>query len=177
LKTALSCERYKACKLDELILNKFPDLIYVYIPFNHLRDLEIKDSEEIEVLFYNNNNLKELDISELTNLNQMHCYRNMLEPLDCHELRSLRELFAQENYCLKVVMLKLYPWLEQIDLAENVLISLDISRCKELIQFSYKDNKLIDIDLSNNVKLEDLYLSNNYFLPMNTKKVSCLEQL
>jgi hypothetical protein len=121
------------CKLDELILNKFPDLIHVHVPFNRLRKLEIKDYEEIEALFCNNNNLKELDISELTNLKKMHCYRNMLETLDCRELRSLRELFAQENYCLKEVKLKLHPWLEQIDLAENVLISLDISRCKALI--------------------------------------------
>jgi hypothetical protein len=51
------------CKLDELILNKFPDLIHVYVPFNRLRKLEIKDCEEIEVFFCNNNNLKELDIS------------------------------------------------------------------------------------------------------------------
>jgi Leucine-rich repeat (LRR) protein len=165
------------CKLDELILNKFPDLIHVCVPFNCLRKLEIKDCEEIEVLFCNNNNLKELDISELTNLKKMHCYRNMLETLDCRELRGLRELFAQENYCLKEVKLKLHPWLEQIDLAENELISLDISRCKALIQFSCRDNKLTDIDISNNVKLEDLYLSNNYFPPMDIKKFSHLEQL
>jgi Leucine-rich repeat (LRR) protein len=165
------------CKLDELILNRFPGLIHVYVPFNRLRKLEIKDCEEIEVLFCNNNNLKELDVSELTNLKKMYCYRNTLETLDCRELRGLRELYAQENYCLKEVKLKLHPWLEQIDLVENELISLDISRCKALIQFSCRDNKLTDIDISNNVKLEDLYLSNNYFPPMDIKKFSHLEQL
>jgi Leucine-rich repeat (LRR) protein len=107
----------------------------------------------------------------------MHCYRNMLESLDCRELRSLRELFAQENYCLKEAKLKLHPWLEQIDLAENELIPLDISRCKALIQFSCCHNKLTDIDISNNVKLEDVYLSNNYFPPMDIDKFSHLKQL
>jgi Leucine-rich repeat (LRR) protein len=107
----------------------------------------------------------------------MHCYRNMQETLDCRELRSLRELFTQENYCLKEAKLKLYPWLEQIDLAENELISLDISKCKALIQFSCWDNKLTDIDISNNVKLEDVYLSNNNFPLMDIKKFSHLKQL
>jgi Leucine-rich repeat (LRR) protein len=101
----------------------------------------------------------------------------MLETLDCHELRRLRELFTRENYCLKEAKLKLYPWLEQIDLAENELISLDISKCKALIQFSCWDNKLTDIDISNNVKLEDVYLSNNYFSLMDIKKFSHLKQL
>jgi hypothetical protein len=67
--------------------------------------------------------------------------------------------------------------LKQIDLAENELISLNISRCKALIQFSCWDNKLTDIDISDNVKLEDLYLSNNYFPRMDIKKFSHLERL
>jgi Leucine-rich repeat (LRR) protein len=89
------------CKLDELILNNFPGLIYIYVPFNCLRKLEIKDCEEIEILFCNNNNLKELDINELTNLKKIYCYRNMLETLDCRELRGLREFFATRKLLLK----------------------------------------------------------------------------
>jgi hypothetical protein len=40
-----------SCKLDEVILNKFSDLIHIYVPFNYLRKLEIKDCKEIEILF------------------------------------------------------------------------------------------------------------------------------
>jgi hypothetical protein len=95
---------------------------------------------------------------------------------------SLFIFFFSENFCsrqllLKRVKLKLHPWLEQIGLAENELISLDISRCKALIQFSCPDNKLTGIDISNNVKLEDLYLSNNCFPPIDISKFSHLDQL
>jgi hypothetical protein len=67
--------------------------------------------------------------------------------------------------------------LEQIDFPENMLISWDICRYHALIEYSYPDNKLTDIDLSDNVKLEDVYLSHNHFLSMNIKKFSHLKQL
>jgi Leucine-rich repeat (LRR) protein len=109
-----------------LILNNFPDLIHVCVPFNCLRKLEIQDYEEVDILFCNNNNLKELDVNGLTNLKKLHCYCNMLGILDCCDLRGLRELFEQDHYCLKEIKLILHPWLEKIDLGENEIISLEL---------------------------------------------------
>jgi len=64
-----------------------------------------------------------------------------------------------------------------LDLAENELTSLDVSRCKKLIEFSCRDNFLTELDLTSNINLGALYISNNFFPPTDVNKLSHLKNL
>lgn len=111
------------------------------------------------------------DISELQNVPEAPDMRiNWFELTNNNDEKSWtipafslhRDSIYLYGFNLQELSAELLPELKEIACGEMEIESLDLTKNKELIYLSAYDNKLTDIDISNNVNLQEVDLGGNY---------------
>ncbi len=81
--------------------------------------------------------------------------------LSIHSNENLETLNCVNNYLEEILLSDEYPALQVLDVSNNELSSVDVTRMPVLYNFSAENNQLTDIDLSANPALYRLMLGNN----------------
>lgn len=157
----------------------------------------IEGFQNLTSLKADNNKLKSIDLSANTELTELSLHFNELTAVNGLDATSkLKKLNLSWNY-LTNITLEL-PELEELNIEENDLTVLNVSKCpklesllaksnelkdfnpsqnKELSTLILSDNKLEGLDLNNNDKLELLWISANNLQVLDVSSLPSLHNL
>ena len=192
--TALTLLDCQGNQLSELDLSNNTALTELICRNNQLTELDLPSN--ITLLWCDKNLLAALDLSNNTALTSLSCSDNHLSELDLSNntaLTSLRclgnqlsELDLSNNTALTSLYCSISP--QQIDLTKTSLMELgvvgsklsriDVSELTSLTKLFCTDNKqLIELDLSNNTALTELYCVRNQLSELDLSNCPALTSL
>lgn len=169
-----SIDLSKCPALTSLIINNYS--ASKYAPQLESIDLSKNVNLESVQLQGNQNNygkLKKLDLSNNTKLTGMGLYvqYNELEELIIGE-NELTAINVQNNKLTSLDLSK-FPKLKSLYAADNQLKTIDATVCPNLAWFDVKNNQLEgDMDISNLEKLANVYVNNNKLTSIKVKDVT-----
>lgn len=76
-------------------------------------------------------------------------------------IRDLHELFILNRNISDLTGIKDFRGLEHLQINNNNITSIDLSRLTRLISFSCENNQLTSLDISNNPRLQNIFIDNN----------------
>lgn len=145
-----------------------------------LKNLNVRNCTNLQVLDCNMINLENLDVRGCTNLQSLNCSKNILETLDVSDCVNLQSLNCEYNH-LKTLDIRGNTSLQSLDCGFNGLESLNVSDCTN-IQFlhcyggryesgilpipypyfsCYEWNKLKNLDIKGCTNLQSLHCNGN----------------
>ena len=120
----------------------------------------IEGFQNLTSLKADNNKLKSIDLSANTELTELNLHFNELTAVNgLNATSKLKKLNLSWNY-LTNITLEL-PELEELNIEENDLTVLNVSKCPKLESLLAKSNELKDFNPSQNTELSTLILSDN----------------
>lgn len=134
-------------------------LYFLDLSNNNLASFDSKNFPNLKTLQLGGNGLVDLKISGSPLLEYLNCSYNNLINLDASGCPKLDHLFGRNNQ-LGLGYLNLPSSIEDLNLDDNKLTTLDVSNITNLRSFSCQDNNLSKLDVSNNLKLEYVYYNN-----------------
>lgn len=125
-------------ELEEVDLSGSPLLTHLFLGNNNIRQLDLTKNTLLEDVRIANNKLVSLDLSQNAVLGSMECHNNLLESINmnCPELRFF------------------WPFYNQIE-------TIDLSSCLKLREMDIRNNKLISLDVSENLEMTSLRVIEN----------------
>ena len=129
-------------------IDNFPNLKELKIVKSSIKNLNLSNNKELEILILESLALIELDITGCTNLIKLDCFATAINNLDVTKNINLKILLSQNSN----------------------LNSLDIRNNLKLITFGCSDNNISSLDISNNTLLEAVYASRNNLTALDFSK-------
>ncbi|MFZ5941169.1 MAG: leucine-rich repeat domain-containing protein [Bacteroidota bacterium] len=173
-------------------------LVHLEFLSNSISSIDLGSLEKLEFLGANTNNLSCIDLSKNNLLTQIDLQYNILDSINVSNLNNLQVLALYQNQLkeldvsnnpLLTNLVCSYNLLSSVDVSKNPLLiglglgfnnleELDVTKNTELTYLNVSYNKLNkEIDLSKNVKLQNLRLSGNRLPSIDLSAQSELMQL
>jgi len=140
-------------------IKAFINLDSLYCRDNDIRNLDVSNCTELELISCSINRITTLDISKNTLLEELYCYANQLSSLDVSGNLNLTILSCGLNQ-LTVLDVSNNAALIKLSCAGNNLTNLDVSNCVALNGLACSSNQLTSLNISSNNKLLDLFIQN-----------------
>lgn len=83
-------------------IEHFPKVWKIGCKNNKLRELDVRQNKDLEMLYCDHNNLVRLDLSQNTALTDLNCSNNQLENLDVKENTKLEKFWCSDNNLTKL---------------------------------------------------------------------------
>lgn len=131
--TTLRCQQNG---LKELNLKDNENLTELNCSYNQLTTLDVSKNAKLSILECYNNGMEELNLGDITNLSWLLCAENNLTELDVSKNRYLKRLHCRHNKLRRLVIGKNYS-LTMLYLMDNQLTSLDLNGKWEIWNFDY----------------------------------------
>ncbi|HMC00531.1 MAG TPA: T9SS type A sorting domain-containing protein [Flavobacteriaceae bacterium] len=184
-------------------IESFINLDTLNIRLNRIETLDISNLIGLKSLFCERNYLSSLDVSFLSNLETLNCYQNQLTSINLNSTNSLLYLdlggnpdlsinsFLQSNM-VNLTNLKTLKCsssgltnldfsilinLEELDLYNNLLTTLDVSNLTKLKVLTCQNNQLTSLNVSNLVDLENLTCSQNLIYDLDIGELTKITRL
>jgi len=125
----------------------FANLKKLYCNDNKLKELNLKDNENLTELNCSYNQLTTLDVSKNAKLSILECYNNGMEELNLGDITNLSWLLCAENNLTELDVSK-NPYLERLHCRHNKLRRLVIGKNYSLTMLYLMDNQLTSLDLN-----------------------------
>ena len=155
-------------KLSSIDLSKNTALESIYLSENQLTSIKLPSGSELEELALDKNKLTSIDLSGATGLARITIASNNLEALDLSKNANLISVYAASNK-IKTVNLN-NDNMALLDLYNNKLSSIDLSKVANLGYLNLSLNNLTTIDLSKVPHLVYLYISSNKLTKLDLSK-------
>lgn len=150
------------------------ELVRLWCPGWDIRKLSLpKSSAKLVDFDCEQNNLGSLDLTGLPNLEWLYCAGNNLATLDVSKNPKLINLSCgiETNHILGDEVLRgndlveldlsANPNIEYLLCDGNGISSVDVSKCKRLLNFNCSDNSIDGLNIAGNPRLEMLYCQDN----------------
>ena len=167
----LNCYNNNLTSLD---LSANIKLIGIACGKNNLNSIDLSQNTALVSLSLDNNQLKTLDISNNSVLKSLHCSENQLTTINGLQTSSVETLDCYQN---DLVQLSLPSSLKELSASENLLTSLNVTTCPNLISLNCNDNKLSTLDASQNPSLDRLFLHTNQLTALDVSNNLVLKYL
>ncbi|WP_194442782.1 leucine-rich repeat domain-containing protein [Pseudoalteromonas simplex] len=145
-------------QLTEIDISHNSQLFLVDLSQNSLASIDVSNNEELETLMLSGNKLSKLDVSTNSKLTWLDLNDNKLTG----ELTLVNSELYQLNLSgNKLTKVNIPSGIRNLELANNQLKNLDLSKFKMLSELNLDANQLSSLDISHNKKLTALYAGNN----------------
>lgn len=141
--TTLRCQQNG---LKELNLKDNENLTELNCSYNQLTTLDVSKNAKLSILECYNNGMEELNLGDITNLYWLLCATNNLTELDVSKNRYLEQLHCRHNNLRRLVIDNNYS-LRTLYLEGNHLTSLDLYHKAKIDNFDY-NAQLCTIDVN-----------------------------
>lgn len=141
--TTLRCQQNG---LKELNLKDNENLTELNCSYNQLTTLDVSKNAKLSILECYNNGMEELNLGDITNLYWLLCATNNLTELDVSKNRYLEQLHCRHNNLRRLVIGNNYS-LRTLYLEGNHLTSLDLYHKAKIDNFDY-NAQLCTIDVN-----------------------------
>lgn len=146
-------------QLTEIDISHNSQLFLVDLSQNSLTSIDVNNNEELMTLMLSGNKLSKLDVSTNSKLTWLDLNDNKLTG----ELTLVNSELYQLNLSgNKLTKVNIPSGIRNLELANNQLKNLDLSKFKMLSELNLDANQLSSLDISHNKKLTALYASNNH---------------
>lgn len=148
-------------KLSAFDGSRLTKLICLGVNGAGLSEITLPESDRLIELYLDNNEFTDFDLSRYPNLSMVSLSSNGLTSLDLTKAPALQCVGAGHNEISEVKLDNKDLWL--LDLADNKLSEIDLSKTPELAQLSLSYNEFEKIDISPVKKLVQLLVDHNRF--------------
>ncbi|MDR0661176.1 MAG: Ig-like domain-containing protein [Prevotellaceae bacterium] len=178
-------------KVTTLDLSNNPDLSYLSCSHNSLTVLNITNNTKLDTLSCEDNKLTALDLTKNADLKMLKCVRNQIESLDISNTK-MGYLLAHDNKIASINMgIKTFdtkypenatgniagtPHL-YMNLNNNELTEIDLSKQTYLHWLEIKNNKLTSLDVNSCAKLHGVLCSDNLLTELKFDQLKELWEL
>ncbi len=145
----------------------FANLTTLRCQQNGLKELNLKDNENLTELNCSYNQLTTLDVSKNAKLSILECYNNGMEELNLGDITNLSWLLCAENNLTELDVSK-NPYLERLHCRHNKLRRLVIGKNYSLTMLYLMDNQLTSLDLNGKWEIWNFdYAVQSYAIDVN----------
>ena len=128
-------------RIAAINLSENTDLRKLDCEGNLLRNLDVTNIPNLQILFFANNQVNEIDLSKNTKLELLSCSGNQLTELNLSNNPLLAQLYYDNNQLMELDMSNKSS-LQILNCYNNQLTSLDVSRCDDLFQIYFYNNQI-----------------------------------
>ncbi len=146
-------------KLEKLTLTK-----------NKLKEVDLTGLTALKTLELGENELTLLDLSGLANIEDLKASKNKLVAIILEGNSKLKYIVASHNEMSNFTLSETLPKLRSLDLEDNAVTSLDLSKTPDLRSLTINKNGFSAIDLTLVPSLEKFYANENYFTSIDLSK-------
>ena len=151
-------------------IEAFTNLETLSITNNSVKELNIEKNIKLTNLNLTNNELTNIDVSKNTALKFLFLGHNNLKKINIGTNVNLETLFLHNNELAIIEGLGLASSLEYLVLSNNKLTNIDVSNNNGLLYLYVNNNEFTTLDFSANNLLEELYVHENpNLLALNLK--------
>ncbi len=137
---------------------------------NKITTLDLMSLPNLQTLDVSNNEMTSLNLNNLANIEYLTARNNQLTNIILGDNQKLKELSVSQNDISTLVIPQVLSALKVIDVEENALTSIDLSKSPNLTKLTITKNGFSNIDLTPSSKLEKLYANENYFSTIDLSK-------
>jgi hypothetical protein len=156
--TKLKISKRNIHQLDDLV--HFKNLKVINAMTNQITNLDVFfNNSVIEEIYIGENQLgKKLVLKNLENLKGLYAFRSGIAEIDFIGTDNIKSLYLQGNSFEKIGFENL-SWLNTLQVTENEkLKEIDVSNNKELVQLYLTETSISKLDITNNPLLKTLYV-------------------
>lgn len=147
--------------IESLDFSGFPELYYIEVQNNKLKNLVLPSSNKLELLYCYSNQLTKLDLRGYDKLVYLSADYNSIEDLKFNALPSIKRFYIQKNKLQGVLDVSGLSSLTELLCSANELTGLKLGSLENLKELSARDNKIEEFTFGNLPALEQLNLSKN----------------
>ena len=141
-------------EISKIDLSKNTNLKELNLLSNNLSSIDLSNNSKISSLVLSNNNLIQLDVSNLIGLEFLYVYENRLEALNISQNKKLITLNATINQ-LKNIDLSNNQELISLSIGDNKITEIDfLQSSPDITDLDISENKIKHIDLSKQIGLK-----------------------
>jgi Leucine-rich repeat (LRR) protein/translation initiation factor IF-1 len=169
-------------QLKELELINNPKLTYLDANDNQLSTIITSGATSLERLEIDNNKIRDLNLSKNNNLSELWANKNQIETIIFPEKDQLKMIYLTSNKLKSISSSS--ELLTGLFLADNLLEKIDLSKNVNLRRIDlgyyccshhgysscYYGNEITNVDFSNNIHLEEVYMPNNKIRELDLTK-------
>ncbi|THF51728.1 hypothetical protein E6C50_08180 [Flavobacterium supellecticarium] len=166
----LKVSKKKIKVLDDLV--HFKKLKMINAMTNQITSLDVfNDNSTIEEIYIGENQLgKKMILKNIKNLKGLYAFRNGIEEINFIGTDNIESLYLQGNLFERIEFKNLTK-LSTLQLSENEkLKEINVSNNKELAQLYLTDTAILKLDITNNPLLKTLYVEKKVRIEVNGKQ-------
>ena len=145
--------------LTSLDLSHSTELVYLSVYDNDLESIDLSACKNLQEVYLSKNALTELDLSGNSRLSVASFTDNAVKRFDASTLTMLQYLYVTNNGMQELVLDNKH--LVELVAGGNEFESIDLSSCESLGVAEFSKCKLSTIDVSNNSRLDWLFVGDN----------------
>ena len=145
--------------LTSLDLSHSAELVYLSVYDNDLESIDLSACKNLQEVYLSKNALTELDLSGNSRLSVASFTDNAVKRFDASTLTMLQYLYVTNNGMQELVLDNKH--LVELVAGGNEFESIDLSSCESLGVAEFSKCKLSTIDVSNNSRLDWLFVGDN----------------
>lgn len=171
----MQCMHYHI--IDTTGIEKLTSLEKLDLTDNKIESINVSKNPKLVSLDLDGNNIQKINLSKNKNLTKLSIYLNQLTAIDLSNNTKLKELELSDNKITSLDLSKNTNLTTVYVMGNDVLTSLNVSKCGNLVTLKANVNALSKIDLTKNTKLTVLELNNNKITSIDLSANKALKEL